>query len=243
MKRAISSFLLWTSSACLVHTFHFATQTARDNSPCQHRRTHRSPPYGTTLFMSEEPNFSEKEQGKDKPRLTDEELLAQNPEWDATVARFNTVHLSGRIGGDPKTRYFDDGKVVTNLSLGVQRKYHPLERKHSNIAYGQEETDWFGLEIWGQTAEFASKYVDRGMRVSVIGTLQVDQWTDKESGKPRSRPKVVVRELDIMETRAEGDTRRSKRSGGGGAGAGSSSFFSEDDFGASSAGSGGFFDD
>ncbi|GAX25992.1 single-strand DNA-binding protein [Fistulifera solaris] len=190
--------------------------------------------------MSEEPDIFGP-QSTDAPLLSDEELLAQNPDWDDTVARFNTVHLSGRIGGEPKTRYFDDGKVVVNLNLAVQRKYHPLERKHLNIAYGQEETDWFGLEIWGKTAEFASKYVDKGMRVSVIGSLQIDQWTDKESGEPRSRTKVVVRELDIMETRAEGDLRRSKRSGGGSGG--SSNFFSEDDFGASSAGSGGFFDD
>lgn len=242
MIRTISFIVLWTSSAYLVHPFHFTAQLTRCSRPFG-VSSHRLP-YGRTLYMSEEPNPAEKVKSSDRPKLTDEELVALNPEWDATVARFNTVHLSGRIGGEPRTRRFDDGKVVTNLNLAVQRKYHPLERKHFNIAYGEEATDWFGLEIWGQTAEFASKYVDRGMRVSVIGSLQVDQWTDKESGESRSRTKVVVRELDIMETRAEGDMRRSKRSGGGGGGgAGTSSFFSEDDFGASSAGSGGFFDD
>ncbi len=232
MNTVVSFFLLWQSSLYIAQAFHVATHGRH----CRHGRSHQL----LRLHMSEEPNlFGPK--SADEPFLSDEELLAQNPDWDDTVARFNTVHLSGRIGGEPKTRYFDDGKVVVNLNLAVQRKYHPLERKHLNIAYGQEETDWFGLEIWGRTAEFASKYVDKGMRVSVIGSLQVDQWTDKESGEPRSRTKVVVRELDIMETRAEGDLRRSKRSGGGSGG--TSNFFSEDDFGASSAGSGGFFDD
>ncbi|GAX24391.1 single-strand DNA-binding protein [Fistulifera solaris] len=232
MKRVVSFLLLWQSSLHIAQAFYVATHVS-------HSRHGRSHPI-LRLHLSEEPNIFESK-STDEPLLSDEELLAQNPDWDDTVARFNTVHLSGRIGAEPKTRYFDDGKVVVNLNLAVQRKYHPLERKHFNIAYGQEETDWFGLEIWGRTAEFASKYVDKGMRVSVIGSLQVDQWTDKESGEPRSRTKVVVRELDIMETRAEGDLRRSKRSGSGSGG--TSNFFSEDDFGASSAGSGGFFDD
>lgn len=235
MRRTILSILLCTSSFYLVHAFHFASRTARCH-PLSNRFS-RVSQHSTSLYMFEEPNLFDENKDIEESRLTDEELLAQTPEWDETVARFNTVHLCGRIGGEPAARYLDNGQVVVNLSLAVQRKYHGLERKHLNIAYGQEETDWFGLEIWGQKAEFVSKYVDRGMRVCVIGTLQIDQWTDKESGEPRNRAKVVVREFELMETRAETEMRRSKRGGGGGA----SNFYSGDDFGA--AGSGGFFDD
>lgn len=169
--------------------------------------------------------------------LTDEELENAMGDWDDRVARFNSVHLTGRIGNDPEPRYFDDGKVVLNLSLASKRKYHSLERKERNIRSGEEETDWYGLEIWGQTAEFAAKYVDKGARVGVIGTLQVDEWTDKETGEVRERVKVVVRDLDILESRAEADLRRSTRRG--------PSFYtneSGDDDSPSPAGSGDFFD-
>jgi single-strand DNA-binding protein len=184
----------------------------------------------------------------DEERLSNEELQGAMGEWDDKIARFNTVHLVGRIGGDPEPKYFDDGKVVLNLSLACKRKYHSMERKANNVASGEEETDWYGLEIWGQTAEFVSKYVDKGARVGVIGSLQVDQWTDKASGEPRSRAKVVVRDFDLLETKAEADLRRSSRrgpafykdksdddEGGGGGGRGYGG-------GPSSAGSGGFFD-
>jgi len=80
--------------------------------------------------------------------LTDEELESSMGDWDDKIARFNTVHLTGRIGSDPEPRYFDDGKVVVNLSLANRRKYHFLERKVKNIKSGEEETDWNGLEIW-----------------------------------------------------------------------------------------------
>jgi single-strand DNA-binding protein len=188
-------------------------------------------------------NVMSDEDDVDEERLSNEELQATMGEWDDKIARFNTVHLVGRIGSDPEPKYFDDGKVVLNLSIACKRKYHSMERKASNIASGEEETDWYGLEIWGQTAEFVSKYVDKGARVGVIGSLQVDQWSDKASGEPRSRAKVVVRDFDLLETKAEADNRRSGKrgpsferdnsdddEGGGGYG------------GPSPAGSGGFFD-
>lgn len=76
--------------------------------------------------------------------------------------------------------------------------------------------------------------VDRGSRVGVVGSLQIDQWADKETGEPRIRAKVVVRDLDILESRAEAEARRSKGRG--------PSFYSDDDERPTSqAGSGGFF--
>jgi len=151
-------------------------------------------------------------------------------------ARYNTVHLTGRLGSDPEPRYFDDGKVVVNLSLACRRKYHSTERKLRKIQSGEEETDWYGLEIWGQTAEFVAKYVDKGTRVGVIGQLQIDWWQDKETGEPRNRAKVVVRDLDVLETRAESELRRS------GGGRRRSFDDDEDDYSPSKAGTGGFFD-
>ena len=73
------------------------------------------------------------------------------------------------------SRYFDDGKVVLNLSLACQRKYHPLERKVRNLKYGEEETDWWPLELWGRDAEFVSKYVSKGARIGVTGSLTMDR--------------------------------------------------------------------
>lgn len=192
--------------------------------------------------------------GEPVRRKTDEELKELMGDWDPRVPKFNTVTLVGRIGSDPNPRYFDDGKVVLNLSLAVKRKYHPMERKEKNIKSGEEETDWFGLEIWGRDAEYASKYVDKGSRVGITGSLKVDQWLDKETQEPRERPKVVVQHLDILETKAESDMRRQNRRGPSFSTNDNDddqnrrgpSFYTndndDDDSSPSSAGSGGFFD-
>ena len=82
-----------------------------------------------------------------------------------------------------------------------------------------------------------TKYVDKGARVGVIGQLQVDTWNDKETGEARNRAKIVVRDFDLLESRAEADLRRK-----GGRRSFSRGDEDDEDFNPSKAGSGGFFD-
>ena len=150
---------------------------------------------------------------------SDEELEAKLGDWDERVARFNTLHLTGRVGNIPEPRNFDDGNVVVNLSLACQRNYNSVERQIQGIKSGDEETDWYALEVWGRTAEFVSKYVEKGQRIGVIGTLQVDEWQDK-TGVKQLKAKCIVRELEILETKSEAEARRSSQRG--------ASFFTSD---------------
>jgi single-stranded DNA-binding protein len=109
----------------------------------------------------------------------------------------------------------------------------PLRGRYLTFSY------FLGIQnfqcIQGQTAEFVTKYVDKGARVGVVGQLQVDMWNDKATGEARNRAKVIVRDFDILETRAEAELRRTGSRG--------PTFSTEDDNDDmySSAGSGGFF--
>lgn len=145
--------------------------------------------------------------------ISDEDLMASAGEWDEKVAKYNVVHLTGRVGFINEMKSLDDGKVVISLSIASTRKNHWLEKKLSsssdNNAY--DETDWYTLEVWGQKAEFINKFVDKGSRVSVIGQLQIDSWKDKETLEPRMKPKIIVREFEILETKAESELRRNNR--------------------------------
>ncbi|GMI16538.1 hypothetical protein TrLO_g10795 [Triparma laevis f. longispina] len=123
------------------------------------------------------------------------------------VPKLNSVTLVGRIGQTPNPRYFDNGNVVVNVSLAVTRKYHPLERKVRSIQYGSEETDWFPLEIWGRDAEYCAKFVKKGARVGISGQLCMQTWTDKQTGDERKTPRVVVKSIEILETKAEAGLR------------------------------------
>lgn len=204
-------------------------------------------------YFSEKDNF---EMPMESDAEDDDEAFATMSQFEDHIPRVNSVTLVGRAGQDPEPKYFDDGKVVLNLSLACKRKYHPLERKVRNIKSGEEETDWFPLEIWGRDAEYASKYVEKGTRLMVTGSLQIDTWNDRNTGEPRKKAKIIVRHLDILETRAEAELRRENRgssyqSGGNYAQKGGGGFYNsnnsnyndnDDDGGPSPAGTGNFFD-
>jgi single-strand DNA-binding protein len=96
----------------------------------------------------------------------------------------NTVTLVGRLGQDPEIRYFDAGSVKARFSLAVDRP-GPKENK---------TTDWFNIEVWGKTAEFAGEYLKKGMLISVQGSIEVDTWQD-QTGNTRENP--IVRASDI----------------------------------------------
>ncbi len=186
------------------------------------------------------------QKNEDEPPMSLEEMEMLATPFDEHLPKLNTVTLVGRVGNDPEPRYFDDGKVVLNLSLACTRKYHPLERKVRNIRSGEEETDWFGLEFWGRDAEYVSSYVEKGTRLGIQGQLTMDGWVDKMSGEQRRRPKVLVRQVDILETRAEAELRKSKKGGSFSGGNNNmngnrNNFDDDEDDGPSPAGTGGFF--
>lgn len=95
--------------------------------------------------------------------------------FDENIPICNQVVLVGRIGIVPEPRYLPDGKVVLNVGLAVKRQYNPYERKALNVNYGEEETDWFTLELWGKNAEFMAQYVTKGARVGVSGSLFIER--------------------------------------------------------------------
>ncbi|KAG5188527.1 hypothetical protein JKP88DRAFT_197777 [Tribonema minus] len=130
------------------------------------------------------------------------EAEAASSGFAESIPKLNAVLLTGRLGQDPVARYFDDGKCVVQLSLAVKREYHALERKAMGIRYGEEETDWFQLELWSREAEYAMKVAAKGLRVGIEGSLVIDCWEDQE-GEERATAKVIVSNMEVLETKAE----------------------------------------
>ena len=125
------------------------------------------------------------------------------------------------------------GKGTNVMLLLRMYSFRSGPTSHSNISFCVNIL--FGI-LQGPTAEFVAKYVDKGARVGVVGQLQIDTWNDKATGEARNRAKVIARDFDILETRAEADLRRTGTRGGSSFG-----MDEDDDESYSNAGSGGFF--
>lgn len=106
----------------------------------------------------------------------------------------NTITLVGRAGRDPEVKYFESGKVVCNFAIAVNRMKN-------------KEADWFELEIWGKTAEVAVSYVKKGSLVGVVGSLNIESWSDKNSGASRSKPVVRVDKLNLLGSKKDNENQ------------------------------------
>jgi single-strand DNA-binding protein len=105
----------------------------------------------------------------------------------------NSITLVGRAGRDPEVRYFESGTMVANLTLAVNRRSR------------DEEPDWFNLEIWGKTAQFAADYVKKGMLLGIIGSVKIDKWTNKTTGEQHSKPVIRVDSLQLLGSKRDDD--------------------------------------
>lgn len=90
----------------------------------------------------------------------------------------NHIVLMGRIARDIELRHTQDGTAVTSFTLAVDRDVKGRD--------GHRETDWIDVVAWRGTAEFVSRYLEKGRMVVVEGRLQVRDWTDKAGNKRRS---------------------------------------------------------
>lgn len=106
----------------------------------------------------------------------------------------NVVNLVGRAGGNPDIKYFDSGSVVCKFTLAVNRRTR-----------NSDQPDWFNLEMWGKTAEVAGNYVRKGSLVGVQGSIKIETWTDRNTGKERSRPVIRVDRLDLLGSKRDVD--------------------------------------
>ena len=112
----------------------------------------------------------------------------------------NHIDLMGRLTRDPELRYTQSQTPVASFTLAVDRDF-------SSRDTGERQTDFIDCVAWRSTAEFVSKYFQKGSMAAVSGRLQIRDWTDREGGKRRSA-EVVVDNVYF------GESKRSREGGG-----------------------------
>lgn len=121
------------------------------------------------------------------------------------MANLNKVMLIGNLTRDPELRYTPKGTAVADIGMAINRVWN------NDSGQKQEETTFVDVTLWGRQAELAEKYLGKGRGVYIEGRLQLDSWDDKETGKKRSKLKVVGENLQFLPDGKAG-------SGGGGGG-------------------------
>jgi len=100
----------------------------------------------------------------------------------------NSVRLIGNLGGNPEIKELPSGKKMAKFSLATSDKHKDAEGNQVT------ETQWHNLIIWGKTAEFAEKYLEKGNEVAVEGKISNRSYSDKE-GQKKYITEIVVNEI------------------------------------------------
>lgn len=90
----------------------------------------------------------------------------------------NNITLMGRLTADPDYRTTQSGVALAKFTLAVERDYTGSD--------GERATDFLDVAAWRQTADFVSRYFHKGQLVGVVGSVQVENYTDSDGNKRRS---------------------------------------------------------
>lgn len=99
--------------------------------------------------------------------------------------------MLGRLGKDVETRTTQSGTLVASFSIAVDRRF----KKD-----GETECDWFNCTCFGKQAEFAEKYLKKGTKILLSGSVQNESYTNKEGQKVYGI-KIIVDEIEFAESK------------------------------------------
>tara|TARA_B100001059_G_scaffold25652_1_gene20640 strand:+ start:21063 stop:21500 length:438 start_codon:yes stop_codon:yes gene_type:complete len=107
----------------------------------------------------------------------------------------NKVILVGNLGQKPEMRYTATQTAVANLSIATTESW-----KDKESGENRDKTEWHRVVFFGNLAEIAEKYLDKGSSVYIEGKIQTRKWQDKE-GKDRWTTEVLGNQLTMLGSR------------------------------------------
>ncbi len=98
----------------------------------------------------------------------------------------NQAQIIGRLGRDPDIRTMQSGDRVANLSLATSDRW-----KDRNTGEQREKTEWHSITVYGNLVDTVERFLRKGARVFIQGTLRTRKWQD-QSGNDRWSTEIVL---------------------------------------------------
>ena len=105
----------------------------------------------------------------------------------------NKFLCTGNLTRDVEKRETNNGKAVANFSIAVSR---PLS----------DETDFFNVTVWGNQAENCAKYLKKGSKVGIVGSLQNRSY-EANDGTKRTITEIVAEQVEFLSPKQAEETQ------------------------------------
>lgn len=93
---------------------------------------------------------------------------------------------------DPEARTTQSGISSSTMTVAVQRKF-----KNQNGTY---DADFLNVVAWRQTADYCNKYLHKGSKVAVEGSIQTRSY-DAQDGSKRYVTEIIADHVEGLDSR------------------------------------------
>ena len=111
----------------------------------------------------------------------------------------NRLMIIGNLTNDPELRTTPAGKSVCNFSVAVNRR---------NRVEGQPDADFFRVSAWNQLGENCGKYLAKGRKVAVVGSVSIRTY-ETQAGKHGATLEVMAQEVEFLFNKQENVDQKS----------------------------------
>lgn len=105
----------------------------------------------------------------------------------------NYFVVMGNLTRDPEQRE-GSGTEISTFSLAVNKE-----------ASGGREKETYFLDCtsFGKTANFVNRYLHKGSKIVVEGSIRQERWADKETGKQRSKISFIANKVTSLDRKSD----------------------------------------
>ena len=108
----------------------------------------------------------------------------------------NKLFLIGNLTRDPEASETATGVAFCRLGIAVNRPYQGSD--------GERATDFFNVTVWRGQAENCARYLKKGSKVAIVGSLQNRSYEDKDGNK-RQVTDIIANEVEFLSVRTAGE--------------------------------------
>ena len=117
----------------------------------------------------------------------------------------NKVYLIGNLTRDPEISTTTSGISVCRMSIAVSRRFSNAE--------GGRDTDFFNVTAWRGTADNCARFLKKGNKIAVSGSIQTRNY-EKADGTKGFSVDIVADEVEFLSSRNDGTSEGGMSIGG-----------------------------
>jgi single-strand DNA-binding protein len=106
------------------------------------------------------------------------------------MSSVNKVILVGNVGKNPEVKELTNGKVA-NMAMATSERYKDKNGDR------QEKTEWHNIVVYGKLVDIVEKYVKKGDKLYIEGSITTRKWQDKE-GNDRYTTEVKAFNMTML---------------------------------------------